>query len=188
MASGRPVFTFITTGLTARSSWTRGSRFPASRHSKPTYGSSTGSTKRYTLGRRRQSPGQPTDLARPRRRHRRRGLAIDTPPRWRCLYFDAIASVFVPRHGESSATGYPDLDFARAHFAGMNERSAPDERQRVVAEATALLRLGTVLRKRGGDPWRWRIPVLLRASDLIREGPAGRVVNPAAWRTLGLIE
>ena len=111
-----------------------------------------------------------------------------THPRWRCLYFDAIASVFVPRHGESSATGYPDLDFAAAHFAEMNVRSAPDERQRAVAEAAALLRLGTVLRKRGGDPWRWRIPVLMRASDLIREVRPGRVVDPAAWRTLGLIE
>jgi hypothetical protein len=109
-------------------------------------------------------------------------------PRWRCVYFDAIASVFVPRSGESSAHRYPDLDFAAATFAGGRDESAGGERQRLMAKATALLRLATVLRKRGGDPWQWRIPVLIRASGLIRKVLADRVADPEAWRTLGLIE
>jgi hypothetical protein len=70
-----------------------------------------------------------------------------THPRWRCVYFDAIASVFVPRSGESSAHRYPDLDFAAATFAGGRDESAGGERQRLMAKATALLRLATVLRK-----------------------------------------
>ena len=109
-------------------------------------------------------------------------------PRWRCLYFDAIASVFVPRHGVSSAPSYPEFDFAGLHFAGRGAESTPLDRQQALTEATAILRLATVLRKRGGNPWRLRIPVLIRGSDLIRELLTGRVADPSAWRLLGLIE
>jgi hypothetical protein len=38
-------------------------------------------------------------------------------PRWRCVYFDAIASVFVPRSGESSAHKHTDLDTGCAEEA-----------------------------------------------------------------------
>ena len=53
----------------------------------------------------------------------------------------------------------------------------------------ALLRLGRAVRTHGGDPWRWRIPILARASDLVHALLSAEPLNPAPlWRQLGLIE
>ena len=32
-------------------------------------------------------------------------------PRWRCIHFDEVASIFVPRSGPSSAPSFPEFDF-----------------------------------------------------------------------------
>ena len=37
------------------------------------------------------------------------------------------------------------------------------------------------MRKRSGDPWRWRIPILARASQLTRAVLSDESKNPAAW-------
>jgi tetratricopeptide (TPR) repeat protein len=111
-----------------------------------------------------------------------------THPRWRCVHFDAVASVFVARQGPSSAPDYPDFDFPALHFAREATVSTPVEPRRAVAEAVVLHRLASVVRKRGGDPWRLRIPILIRAQDLTRRVLTGGVANSALWRLLGLIE
>ena len=71
---------------------------------------------------------------------------------------------------------------------GTAARPAPTDPRRAAIEADALLRLASVLRRRGGDPWRSRIPMLIRASDRAREWLSGGSVDPSPWRLLGLIE
>jgi hypothetical protein len=109
-------------------------------------------------------------------------------PRWRCVYFDEVASVFLTRSGPSSAPAYPEVDFTASHFDGTRTVPDPAEPHRAEYEAETLLRLASVLRRRGGDPWRTRIPFLIRASELARGGLAGGIAGPTAWRLLGLIE
>ena len=109
-------------------------------------------------------------------------------PRWRCVYFDPVASVFVPRAGPSSAPGYPNFDFLAEHFAREATASAPFEQSRALEEAVVLRRLASVVRKRGGDPWRLRIPMLIRAKDLTQRVLTGGVADSALWRLLGLLQ
>jgi hypothetical protein len=111
-----------------------------------------------------------------------------TNARWRCIYFDPVGSVFVASQGPSSAPGYPDFDFLAAHFSNGATLRAPAERSRALAEAVVLHRLALAVRRRGDDPWRLRIPMLIRARDLARAAHDGGVADPALWRLLGLIE
>ncbi len=107
--------------------------------------------------------------------------------RWRCVYFDEVASVFVPRRGPSSAPGFPEFDFVASHFNGPAAVHSAVEPRRPAGEAETLLRLGSILRRRGGDPWHRRFPILIRASDRAREWLSGEPHDPAPWRLLGLI-
>ena len=110
-------------------------------------------------------------------------------PRWRCVYFDAVASVFVTRVGPSSAPAFPELDLMASHFATGPGASGPVDARTATAEATALFRLSVAVRKRGGDTWRLRIPILTRASDLTRAMLSSATLNRAPWwRLLGLIQ
>ncbi len=108
-------------------------------------------------------------------------------PRWRCVYFDEIASVFVPRRGPSSSPGIPDVNFAASHENGPASAPSPEERDRAAIEVQAILRLSPALRRRGGDPWRSRIPMLIGASDRVRGQLSGESSDPTPWRLLGLI-
>jgi hypothetical protein len=109
-------------------------------------------------------------------------------PRWRCVHFDEVASIFVPRRGPSSAPDVPEFDFMAAPRAGTASTSAALEPYRWSREAETMLRLGSVLRRRGGDPWRSRIPILIGAAGRIRALLAGGATEPAYWRLLGLVE
>jgi tetratricopeptide (TPR) repeat protein len=51
-----------------------------------------------------------------------------------------------------------------------------------------LLRLSSVLRRRGGDAWRSRIPILIGAAGRARALLSLEPTNPRYWRLLGLIE
>jgi hypothetical protein len=113
---------------------------------------------------------------------------VFTNPRWRCVYFDAVASVFVARQGPTSAPDYPDFDFMALHFATQATASTPVGQSRALEEAVVLRRLASIVRKRGGDPWQLRIPMLIRARDLIRAVLDRGASDPAMWRLLGLLE
>ncbi len=114
--------------------------------------------------------------------------ALITHPRWRCIYFDAIAAVFVTRKGPSSSPTFPDHDFMADHFRSGPATVASANVRSAAAEAATLFQLGHAVRKSGGDPWRTRIPILTRASDLTRANLARGPVDPARmWRLLGLI-
>lgn len=115
--------------------------------------------------------------------------ALLSHPRWRCVYFDEIASIFVTRSGPSASPALPDHNFLASHFVQIPKESVAIDPRTTIAEAAALLRLSRALRKRGGDPWRDRIPIVIRASDLTRELLAGAHPDPThGWRQLGLIE
>ena len=89
-------------------------------------------------------------------------------PRWRCVYFDEVASVFVPRRGPSSAPGYPGFRLrGRCISSGRRRRPRPVEPRAALARRGAPP-AGLGLRRRGGDPWRFRIPMLIRG---IRPSP-----------------
>jgi hypothetical protein len=115
--------------------------------------------------------------------------ALLTHPRWRCIYFDSIASVFVTRTGPTSSPEFSDHDFMATRFANGPAATAAIDVHSDAAEATALLPLSRAVRKRGGDPWTWRIPILVRAYDLTRARIASERRNAAPlWRQLGHIE
>ncbi len=114
--------------------------------------------------------------------------ALLSHPRWRCIYFDEIASVFVTRDGAVVVAHFPGSRFPG--FAFRQESKAPSSvvLRTTTAEASALLRLSHALRKRTGDPWRGRIPILTRAADLTWAVVSGTGVDSAPWwRQLGLI-
>ena len=116
--------------------------------------------------------------------------ALLSHPRWRCIYFDEIASIFVTRTGPSSSPAFSDYNFIDSHFDQNSKKpSLRADLRPTTAEASALLRLSRALRKRGGDPWRDRIPLLIRASDLTRAVLTGASPDRSlGWRQLGLIE
>ena len=73
-------------------------------------------------------------------------------PRWRCVYFDEVASVFVPRQGPSSAPGYPDFDFAALHFERTARAATTDAAGRAAIEAEAILGLSRGAPETGRRP------------------------------------
>ncbi len=110
-------------------------------------------------------------------------------PDWRCVYLDAVASIFLPRSdsepGRSWETAYPTIDFAGWHFHQPKETTISLVPGSVAVEAQALVRLGVELAHRPVPAWSLRIPIELVAMDRawqsIDESP--RAVVP--WITLG---
>jgi hypothetical protein len=108
-----------------------------------------------------------------------------TDPGWRCIYYDALASVFVPR-GEVDESAFPTIDFAAQHFRDAGTPSVPDLPGSAYRELFSLARLGTTLQRRPDAMWQWRIPVLLRALDrgerALTEAPERQA---STWTLLG---
>jgi tetratricopeptide (TPR) repeat protein len=106
-------------------------------------------------------------------------------PQWRCVYFDALACVFLPRSRADLQGAYPEVDFARRHFQPELVPVIPDEPGAALAEARALLLLGGALQGPGNSPHSRRFAVLLaalgRAARAVKEAPA----EPDAWVALG---
>lgn len=96
-------------------------------------------------------------------------------PNWRCIDFDAQASVFVPRCHRDLEDRYPKVDFAARHFLERAAPSVPDLPGAALRECRALVNLGTGLRRFPDTTWTSRIPVFLaalnRASLALGEEP-----------------
>jgi hypothetical protein len=111
--------------------------------------------------------------------------ALLAHPGWRCVYWDAIASVFVAR-GAADERDHPTVDFAARHFGNPSAPSVPDRPGAVLHELSSLARLGAALRRRPEATWTRRVPSQLHALDraalVLREMPERR---PAAWTLLG---
>ncbi len=117
-----------------------------------------------------------------------------THPQWRCIYFDALAGVYVAR-GTADETAFPSVDFAARHFHDAAEPSVPDVPGSALRELQALASLGSRLRvlslQADQSDHReraraLRVPVLLRALD---RGELALKLDTArqamAWRLLG---
>jgi tetratricopeptide (TPR) repeat protein len=108
-------------------------------------------------------------------------------PGWRCLYFDAIASVFVAQRDDGRDAAIPTLDFAARHFHDAAWRSVPPL-PAGLGEARALVKLGTAVRRRPGFSWPRRMALMLTAADRLRQGLNAQLdAAPRAtlWAMLG---
>jgi tetratricopeptide (TPR) repeat protein len=108
-----------------------------------------------------------------------------THPGWRCVYFDALASVFLPRMRSDLERSYPTIDFAARHFSPTKTPSTPDISGAAFREMRALYNLATELRRNPSATETWRIPALLVALD---RGSLAQPEEPArssVWTLLG---
>jgi hypothetical protein len=107
-------------------------------------------------------------------------------PRWRSVYFDAVAAVFVRRDADQSLqTGYPTIDFATRHFHGSARTAQPRNPRAALAEATALERVGAILAHRPVARWSLQVPMNLVAMDLARSAIDASPAAAGAWVVLG---
>jgi hypothetical protein len=117
--------------------------------------------------------------------HTKAEANIMTNPRWRCVYFDAIAAVFVMRGDNERERQFPTFDPAGRHFNGSLAPSLADEKGIAWWEARAAYEIGAAFRRKGGTLWEQRIPWLLfalhRLEQTIREQPD----SVDTWTTMG---
>jgi tetratricopeptide (TPR) repeat protein len=106
-------------------------------------------------------------------------------PSWRCIYYDAMAAVFLPRSRTDLVTAYPTVDFAARHFAPASRKDGAIEPAAAYAEARALVELSAGLRRAGEQDPSVRIGALLRARDLAFRTLSVRPDWAAAWTLLG---
>jgi hypothetical protein len=109
-------------------------------------------------------------------------------PGWRCVYFDAIASVFLSRRYRDLEGSYPSVDFAMRHFRDRMWRTVPPEPWGL-GEARALDRLALLLPFRAssgaGAIQPVRLPLRLLACDYLREALAVNSADARPWAMLG---
>jgi tetratricopeptide (TPR) repeat protein len=110
-------------------------------------------------------------------------LLID--PRWRCVSYDAVASVFLPRSRAALEPMYPTIDFAARHFQGTALGRAAIDGLEARGEARGLFLMGWALLPQKEATWTHRIPVLLLAGDRAREALTARPDDARAWLALG---
>jgi hypothetical protein len=105
--------------------------------------------------------------------------------RWRCVYYDPLASVFLPQRRADLAARFPSVDFAARHFLNHPGESPQDSTGTNLLEARSLSSLGAALSRRPGSPWDWRIPILLLASDRAWRAIASAPNATDGWMVLG---
>jgi tetratricopeptide (TPR) repeat protein len=110
-------------------------------------------------------------------------------PRWRCIYFDAVAAVFVAAGAARVREDvYPTLDFAAQRFGPRSERektARPLAGEPALATARALARIGAFVAHRPPPPWSLRIPLFLAAMDRARRAVAAAPAAAESWIVLG---
>jgi tetratricopeptide (TPR) repeat protein len=105
-------------------------------------------------------------------------------PHWRCVYYDALASVFIR---DNAASDFPTLDFAARHFQEAALPHVPSLPGAAFREEKALFNLAASLPPSPSVAWRWRVPVLLAALDRARLGLDEEPTRADVWVTLGNI-
>jgi hypothetical protein len=109
-------------------------------------------------------------------------------PDWRCVYYDAIASVFISSRQRELEASVPTVDFAARHFSDPVWRAVSPVPWGL-AEAKALLKLCSQLPSRmpAGPTagWSLRFSLMLLASDRIRQAMCSQTAVAAAWTLLG---
>ncbi len=113
-------------------------------------------------------------------------LLVD--PAWRCIYFDAIASVFVARDRRGLEEPFPTIDFTARYFRDPEWHALPADPWGI-GEARALLNVGATLQFRDGVTGRLSDSMMLMAGDRLRQAIADDPATPAApghWTSLGM--
>jgi tetratricopeptide (TPR) repeat protein len=105
-------------------------------------------------------------------------------PEWRCIYWDALASVFVHR-GAADAAMFPTVDFAARHVREPGAASTPDMRGAAAREEKALFNVAAALPRSSDMAWHGRIPLLLNALDRANRALAEDATRPDVWVLLG---
>jgi hypothetical protein len=109
-------------------------------------------------------------------------------PGWRCIDYDAVASVFVSRRLHDSEASFPTVDFAARHFHARDLDQTPPagpSRPLALGEAKALYSAGWALPHGPGSTWPTRLVFLLLASDRLREAIAAHAIVGGEWLLLG---
>jgi hypothetical protein len=111
--------------------------------------------------------------------------ALLTHPDWRCVYFDAVAAVFLPRKRSDLERSYPTIDFAARHFDQKKAPCTPDIPGAAFREMRALYNLATALRRNPSATETWRIPALLVALDRGALAQSEEPGRSSVWTLLG---
>ena len=104
-------------------------------------------------------------------------------PRWRCVWFDPVAAIFLPRNQKGPEELFPTVDFGNRQFAG-SPVPTPGPVAALV-EARALAEMGSALSKRAGTRWVDRLPILLLGSRLAKESMKSQPGSATPWTVLG---
>jgi tetratricopeptide (TPR) repeat protein len=119
------------------------------------------------------------------RNHMNAEAAVLAHPGWRCVYYDALAAVFL-RQGSSAGNGaLPPLDFAARHFTEPGRPSVPSVPGAAALELKALFNLSVPLPRSSEVAWRWRIPILLSALDRADAALGEEPARPDLWALAG---
>jgi len=105
-------------------------------------------------------------------------------PQWRCVYYDAVASVFLARH-RGLETPYPTVDFVKRHFHDPLWQAIPPV-PRGLAEAKGLLNLGAAVQYRDRLTGPFPLSIRLLACDRFRQAIALKPTIPEYWTSLGI--
>jgi tetratricopeptide (TPR) repeat protein len=112
-------------------------------------------------------------------------LLVD--PGWCCIYYDAIASVFVSRRRSDLAASYPSVDFAARHFQSHDTAwQAVPPVPWGLARAKALLDLASAVRFRTGSTWQLPLSLTLLAGDHLHRAIASDPTAARSWTELGI--
>jgi tetratricopeptide (TPR) repeat protein len=104
---------------------------------------------------------------------------------WRCVYFDAVASVFLARGEPALSDEFPAIDFASRHFRDP-EWQAMRPKPLGIGEGKALFNLGVALRLRDGASGRLPDSIMLSAGDRFRQAIADDPAAAEHWTMLGM--
>jgi tetratricopeptide (TPR) repeat protein len=104
---------------------------------------------------------------------------------YRCVYWDPVASVFIPRARRDLEKRYPTVDFGGRHFAVAGRLGPKRNPEDDYAEARSLLELATTLSGRVPATAAVRLGAALLSQRLTREALASRPGWSAAWTVLG---
>jgi tetratricopeptide (TPR) repeat protein len=125
--------------------------------------------------------GDPLLLLEHQNHHAAEALLL-THPRWRCVYYDALASVFVRN---DAAADFPAIDFAARHFSDPAAPPVPAVPGAALREQKALFHLAASLPPTPAAAWRWRVPVLLASLDRARLALDEAPDSADLWVVLG---
>ena len=105
-------------------------------------------------------------------------------PEWRCVFYDAVGSVFLARRRHDLEAPYPRVDFAARHFADKDWHSAVPQ-PLGLAEGRSLLSLSLAIRHRSGSTRSQRLALALLACDRFRQVTSGDPTAAEPWSFLG---